>query len=394
MSVANMGRKGVTFYDPARAFYGYNFFNPFEPTKNGDSKCWLMDMKGRYVNIWRMDYCPGARAILLPNGHVMQAAKIKEADEYGWPGWFGGCGGRLIEYDWDSNLIWQAEMPYQTHDFLVMPNGNILYQAWEPKGIFPEELTSKVKGGMPGTELDGQIWGDVIVEMDRSGNRVWEWIAYNHLDFDIDVICPLEPRTQWPYINSLWICRDGSILFSARFLNMILKIEYPSGKVIGRYGKGEIFHQHDAQELENGNITCFDNGTHRHAYEPVYSRAVEIDSKTDEVVWEYKADPPSDFHSPHSGGCERQPNGNTLIIESEKGRAFEVTPDGEIVWEWVNPRYVPYHGQFGNWIWRFHRYPPDYPGLKGKDLDPDRLAWVNRAWGQETFIQDVKPCIF
>ena len=36
-------------------------------------------------------------------------------------------------------------------------------------------------------------------------------------------------------------------------------------------------------------------------------------------------------------------------------------------------------------LFRAHRYPPDYPGLKGKDLNPEKLAWVNRLYGPEAF---------
>ena len=38
-----------------------------------------------------------------------------------------------------------------------------------------------------------------------------------------------------------------------------------------------------------------------------------------------------------AGTTKRLPNGNTLITESNNGRAFEVTPAGEIVWEFFNP---------------------------------------------------------
>jgi hypothetical protein len=31
------------------------------------------------------------------------------------------------------------------------------------------------------------------------------------------------------------------------------------------------------------------------------------------------------------------PNGNTLITEPDPSRAFEVTPEKDIVWEYVNP---------------------------------------------------------
>ena len=38
-----------------------------------------------------------------------------------------------------------------------------------------------------------------------------------------------------------------------------------------------------------------------------------------------------------AGTTERLSNGNTMITETNNGRAFEVTPAGEIVWEFFNP---------------------------------------------------------
>jgi hypothetical protein len=389
MSIIRTGQKGVTVYDPRKAYYGYNLFAPFEA-----NDCWLMDMEGRFVQRWRVPYSPGLHELLLPNGNLLYAGRPKTHEEIGLPYEAQGIGGIFLEYDWDGNTVWEMEVPYQAHDFTSMSNGHIMYMTWEPKGIVPDKIAAKVKGGRPGTEHEGKILGDVLAEIDRNGKRVWEWLAYEHLDPEIDAICPMENRSMWPYINSVQFCRDGNIILSTRYLNQITKIEYPSGKVIARYGKGKIFHQHDARELGNGNILVFDNGSHRHEYGPEYSRSVEIDPKTDEIAWEYKANPPSDFYTSHSGGNERQPNGNTLIIESDKGRAFEVTHDGEIVWEYVNPVYVKEHGTTQNGIWRFHRYAPDYPGLKGKDLDPERFAWENHFWGPDSFVRDIKPCIF
>jgi len=391
MSIAKTGLKGLIVYEPTKAFNGYNLFHPF-----GTRDCWLMDMEGKFVHRWRVPYSPGSHGILLPNGNLLYAGKVKEVDEmpYGWTHEFGGVGGMLLEIDWDSKVVWETEAPCQGHDFTPMANGHIMYIAWEPKGIVPNGIAKKLKGGLPGTELNGEIWGDVLVEIDRNGNRVWEWLAYEHLDPEIDCICPLEKRSIWPYLNSVWICRDGNVLISTRYLNQVTKIDYKTGNVIGRYGKGKIFHQHDCRELENGNILLFDNGTHRHEYKSEYSRSVELDPKTDEIVWQYKANPPSDFHSPHSGGCERQPNGNTVIVETALGRMFEVTPSCEIVWEYIYPNYIPYHGRFSNEPWRVHRYPYDYPGLKGRDLDPEKLLWINRICGPDAFAKDIKPCLF
>jgi hypothetical protein len=37
------------------------------------------------------------------------------------------------------------------------------------------------------------------------------------------------------------------------------------------------------------------------------------------------------------GSNQRLPNGNTLIADSDAGVIFEVTPEGQTVWEYRNP---------------------------------------------------------
>lgn len=389
MSIVKTAKKGVTFYNPAKAHQGYILFAPL-----GGRDVWLIDMEGNFLNRWQMPYVPGLHGVLLPNGNLLYAGQVKSAEELGLSEEFSGLGGMFLELDWDGLLVWKAEVPYQGHDFFSMENGHILYISWEPAGIVPDEIAAKVKGGRPGSELRGKIWGDSLIEIDRDGNRVWEWRAYKHLEPEIDVICPYENRSQWPYLNSVWFLRDGNILLSARYISTALKIDYKTGKVIGRYGQGGLAHQHDCRELENGNILIFDNGSHRHEYKPSYSRSIEIDPKTNKLVWEYKASPPSDFYTAHSGGNQRLANGNTLIMETDKGRMFQVTPNGEIVWEYVNPFYRYTFHRFTNMVWRAHFYDVDYPGLRGKDLSPGRYFWENKLWGPGAFNSDIKPCLF
>ena len=68
-----------------------------------------------------------------------------------------------------------------------------------------------------------------------------------------------------------------------------------------------------------------------------FSRVVELDPLTREFLWEYRGDAQNGFFTQTCGSSQRLPNGNTLITESEKGRAFEVTPKNEIVWEFLSP---------------------------------------------------------
>jgi hypothetical protein len=84
--------------------------------------------------------------------------------------------------------------------------------------------------------------------------------------------------------------------------------------------------------LENGHILVFDNGTQRK-----YSRVLEMDPSTGEILWRYHAPTKSEFFSPTKGSAQRLSNGNTLICNADHGQVFEVTHDGEVVWEWWGP---------------------------------------------------------
>ena len=57
-------------------------------------------------------------------------------------------------------------------------------------------------------------------------------------------------------------------------------------------------------------------------------------------MWEYRADPPDSFYTASKGSSQRLPNGNTLIADSDNGRAFEVTREGEIVWDFYCPHEI------------------------------------------------------
>jgi hypothetical protein len=98
---------------------------------------------------------------------------------------------------------------------------------------------------------------------------------------------------------------------------------------------GPFAKQHDADYLHDGRIMVFDNA----GGDPACgrSRILEIDPATQAVTWSYAGcgDGPR-FDSPIRGMQQALPNGNVLVAESTGGRAFEVTREGRIVWEYVN----------------------------------------------------------
>ena len=67
------------------------------------------------------------------------------------------------------------------------------------------------------------------------------------------------------------------------------------------------------------------------------SKVIEFDPFTQQTVWGYFGDEVNNFYTKSCGTAERMDNGNTLITESDSGRAFEVTANGDIVWAFYNP---------------------------------------------------------
>jgi hypothetical protein len=192
----------------------------------------------------------------------------------------------------------------------------------------------------------------------------------------------LENREEWTHQNSLRTTPDGDLIVSFRRTDTIGIVDKETGEFKWKWGPGKISHQHFPNMLDNGNILVFDNGCHRPGF--TFSRAVEVNPSTSEIVWDYTGDPPISFYSFHISGAERLPNGNTLICEGAPGRTFEVTSSKEIVWEYVNPEFTtaPRGGDRANSNFRAHRYGPDHPALAGKDLDPGKYANLNRLYAR------------
>ena len=90
-----------------------------------------------------------------------------------------------------------------------------------------------------------------------------------------------------------------------------------------------------------------------------------MDPNTNAIVWEYIDNPAYNFFSSYISGARRLPNGNTLITEGQSGRMFQVTTEGEVVWEFINPQFhVDVEGQPVNRVFRATHYlKEDIPWL-------------------------------
>src|SRR5262245_53430721 len=170
---------GVLLSD-SRAFPGYNLINP-----SGKST-YLYDNEGRVVHSWTSEY-PGGVAYLLDNGHLFRTAEATNRDQR-----FKGpaIAGRLQEFDWDGNLVWDLEYHSQKrlphHDAIKSPNGNALLICWE----MVEEKEAVAQGRRAETVKDSHLQPDCLVEIrptgPKTGEIVWEWRSWDHLIQDRD----------------------------------------------------------------------------------------------------------------------------------------------------------------------------------------------------------------
>jgi hypothetical protein len=343
-------RTGLIAHDPARAQAGYTLFAPML----GDGTVFLVDMEGKVAHTWRPPFRPGLYGYLLDNGHLFYGGKVM--DDLGrfeaWPRFKGGA---VLELDWHGRILWELRHPDHHHDARRLRNGNVLLLCLTP---LPAHVAAKVRGGLPGTEADGKIYADYLVEMTQQGDVVWEWRSWEHLDPAAYPVTLQDRRAEWTHGNTVAETADGHLVVSFRNISTVVMIERASGNVVWALSSPPLAQQHDPRPLPNGNLLIFDNGTHRRDHPATFSRVIEVDPRTSAIVWEYTDPSLFEFFSPYISGAQRLANGNTLICEGCHGRIFEVTPEREVVWEFVSPHFSHEAGAPGlnNWVFRAFRY--------------------------------------
>jgi hypothetical protein len=221
----------------------------------------------------------------------------------------------------------------------------------------PETLARRVQGGRPGSEAEGHMYANYLVEMTTDGRQVWEWRSWEHLDPETDVIAPGQyARQSWTWANGIAEWPDGNIVVSFRQLSTIVTVDRRTGDIVSRIEQPTVNGQHAPTPLPNGHLLIFDNGLGRLTSELPFSRVIEVEPISKEIVWQWQEARPSDFFSPQVSNAQRLPNGNTLICEGTFGRIFEVTAEGAVVWEYVNPYVGGPPNAPANQIFRAYRY--------------------------------------
>lgn len=323
---------GLIAHDPALSFGGYTLIAP----QTADGQVFLVGIGGEVVHEWQLPVRPGRHAVILPNGNLgYNGNHAKSPHLYApWSMWHGGD---FYEVKPCGDVAWHYQDPTHHHDAQWLPNGNLLYAACEQ---VDSAFARRVLGGSG--DADAPLYADVIREVNRAGQLVWEWRAAEHLDPALFPIHPGFGRYHWPLVNGLGVTAEGWVLMSLRTTSGVIGVDKASGDVRLHIPPSVVSHQHAPVPLDNGNILVFDNGNFRNGAHVAFSRALEIDPRNNRIVWQYTDETVNLFYSAFMGNAQRLPNGNTHITESATGRLFEVTPAGEVVWEYI----IPWFGEY------------------------------------------------
>ena len=151
------------------------------------------------------------------------------------------------------------------------------------------------------------------------------------------------------------VCEPGDLLISIRELDLVAFVAPDTWSVRWSWGADELEGQHHPTLTDQGTLVIFDNGTRSH-----HSRVIEVDPTSGEIVWQYgDGAEGQELRSWRRGGSQKLPNGNVLIMESNKGHVFEVTPQGETVWRYYNP-FMKDGGTKRGAVFRMLRHAPAF----------------------------------
>jgi len=393
---------------------GYNLLSDI------DKQPVLLDMNGNLIHTW--DNITFS-AIMMPNGTAIGPNKLRQEYIYGREycemieqNWDGNIVWNFSNWEEEFN---ELKIARQHHDFIREGNPVGYYAPGQNFKFNGKTLILSHSNEEINNISNKEIIDDVIYEVDYKGKLTgFEWHTIDHFyEFGFNLgekigiflfpgthlLLSLPNLRNWAFIKNDWfhlnsISRLGknrwfdegdkrfnpqNLMICSRHTNIIAIIDYLSGDIVWSMGPhyskntaegdniGQIIGPHHAHLIPKGlpgagNLLIFDNGgiagygifgmPNKFRF---FSRIIEIDPITMEIIWEYYHRKGSNlmtsgenhkFFSLFLGSAQRLPNGNTLITEGMSKRVFEVNKDKKIVWDFV----------FSGIIYRCYRIPPEW----------------------------------
>ena len=346
-------RDGVVRHDPALASPGLNLV-----VSGHAPEARLMTLDGEEIHVWRCDVRTAwpdfdiedhvgrnttqshtfwRRAHVMENGDLL--------------GIFEGIG--LFRLDKDSRVIWSVQNGAH-HDLYVGKDGRI-YVLTRKAHIDAEHNPDEpiLEDFITVLDADGGFLEEVSI-LEALRNSPYATLSERFAsagDLLHTNTIEIVERADWERPVP-W--KLGQALVSILELDLVCLIDLEEQTVI--WAESDRWRrQHQPTILEDGNLLVLNNHASKDA-----SSVLELDPVSDTLVWYYGPEAGDFFRTDTCGTAQRLSNGNTLITESDPGRAFEVTTEKSIVWEYVNPHRTGRQGELIATLLEVVRLEPEF----------------------------------
>jgi hypothetical protein len=296
----------------------------------GPQQIFLANMHGEILKTWEAKRTPG-HSRLRSDGLMLSMLLSVGGPRLTSNG--GECN-ELVGLDKNSRETFSLPIEGLSHDFVPIGLDKVALLKFD-------KLSAKeVKDFFPKSEMEF-AYSDKISLIDYQGKEEWSWSLKDHVrGLNLGRLngrnVTVSTANSIQYVAENVKTKKPAFLVSFRNLDLVLLIEYPSGKILWRSPQGQLSRQHDATILGD-RVLVFNNNLM--GLEVPSMQIIEWNIKTGERTFFWQPPAWAPLTTAVMGGVRRLSNGSYLVSNSIAGNLFEVDPSsGRVVWsELVTP---------------------------------------------------------
>lgn len=247
-----------------------------------------------------------------------------------------------------QGVIGGGSVPLDTHDLQLLPNGDYL-------GI--ERVPGTADLSSWGLSSQAPIIDDDIVELTPSGQVVWSWSAAGHIDVATENANWHDQYPEVIHMNSIQYDGDGGIIFSARHLDAVYRVDMATGAITWKLAgtptpesltiasspyPTNFSGQHDARLLPNGEVTVQDDGTRANLPRAVRAVVFKINTTKMTAKLVQQVTDPRSTPAGCCGSAIRLPDSHWVVSWGSNDYTTELNSQGQPVLTITYPHFSSY----------------------------------------------------
>ncbi|HRZ78952.1 MAG TPA: aryl-sulfate sulfotransferase [bacterium] len=247
-----------------------------------------------------------------------------------------------IEIDLEGNIIWKA--PAIANVYGDEQSWNHIYEK------LPDDTILMLRH-----EWIGPVMTEKILNLDLDYNELWSWRYLDHFE---PPACDLD-SCEWTHSNTVYMYKDKGIVYvNSRNLSAYHKIDMATGDILWEFGRNgdftmlsdhpdpwfEFAHDPEPSSADAETVLFYDNGSPERRRSRIIEYSLNQTDMTAEITFEYDGTyDGKKWFSEFWGDADRLPNGSIFVTTGlfdpeQNSRLFELTRDGDVVWELIMDR--------------------------------------------------------